>query len=237
MTSESPPPFSDKDKIKMLLWGDRHCCLCGKTCDTNIVIHHIRKTGRNLSDIDNGIPLCFDCHGRIGSYNLEHPVGTSYRIEEIKRRRDQIYENHTRHLVPPIHFEITQIVRKDPRLPMRKFPDVGFNIIHCGSSFLPVKARVEVKHVLGGKDLGVMKDRNDYYSGEVEWHLNPTTTIFGHFSVPKECTKSAKDLKIEVRVTIIDQYEREHQYLTQCWTYVRKDNYWFLEPRTFTKWT
>jgi len=108
---------------------------------------------------------------------------------------------------------------------------------HNGQTFLPVKARVEVKHILGRRDLGVMKDKNGYYSGDVEWHLNPTTIIFGNFSVSEECRESSEDLRIEVRLTIIDQHDREHRYLTQCWKYDREGNYWFLEPRSFTRWT
>jgi 5-methylcytosine-specific restriction endonuclease McrA len=97
-----PPPFNEKDKIKILLWSERHCCLCDKPCDTNIVIHHIQQEGRpdeELKNIENAIPLCYDCHGRIKSYNLAHRVGTSYRIEEIKARRNQIYDKYTRDLV------------------------------------------------------------------------------------------------------------------------------------------
>jgi hypothetical protein len=227
--------FSEEDRIKILLWCDRHCCLCGKACGTNIVIHHIEQEGEDLSHIKNAIPLCLDCHGKIKTYNPEHPVGTAYRIREIKARRDQIYEKYTRHLVPPIHFEITQIVRNDPRFPPRNLPDVGFNLSHLGDS-LPVKVKVEAKTILGGKDLGLIEGKYGYYSGKALWNLNPRTLIFGHFNVPEECADSTEDLKIEVRITIIDQYDRDHSYLPQCWTYVRKENYWFLEPRSFTEW-
>jgi hypothetical protein len=234
MKSMRPPEFKEEDRIKVLLWSERHCCLCGKACDTNIVIHHIEQVGDNLSDIDNAIPLCFDCHGKINSYNPKHSVGTSFRTKEIKARRDQIYENYTRRLVPPIHFEITQVIREDFTLPLRAFPNVGFNISHNGAEFLPVNAVVEINHILGGKDLGVMKDSAGYYSGETEWNLNPTTAFYGNFTVPPECANSDLDLKIEVRITVIDQYRRPHKYLPHAWTYVRKDNYWFLEPRSFT---
>jgi hypothetical protein len=232
-----PPEFSEDDRIKVLLWCERHCCLCGKACDTNIIVHHIKQEGENLSDIDNAIPLCFDCHDKIKSYNPDHPVGTSYRTKEIKARRDQVYEDFTRRLVPPIHFEITQVIRDNYELPLRIFPKVGFNIRHCGTVFLPVNATVRLKHILDGKDLGVMEDPTGYYSGKTEWNLNPTTKIYGNFTVPAECQENEKSLKIEVMVTIIDQYRRPHNYLPHAWTYVRKDNNWFLEPRSFTAWT
>jgi len=237
MPSESPPQFKDEDKIKVLLWCERHCCLCEKACDTNIVIHHLRQEGDNLSDIDNSIPLCFDCHGKIKSYNPKHPVGTSYKIEEIKARRNQIYEKHTRHLVPPIHFEVTQVIRDNLSLGLRKFPNVGFNLSHNGVVFLPVRVKVEAKVILGGKDLGFIEDEKGYYNGKTAWHLNPTSKVFGNFNVPKMYVESTDDFKIEVRVTVIDEYGREHRHLPQCWTYMRKNNYWFLEPRSFTRWT
>jgi len=229
-----PEDFEEADKIKILLWCYRHCCLCEKPCATNIIIHHIEQEGENLSDIDNAIPLCLDCHEKIGSYNPKHSVGTKYKVKEIKARRDQIYEKFTQHLVPP-QFEITQVIRNIPRL-NRKFPDVGFTLSHFGDSF-PVKVKVEAKLILDGEFLAWVKDRHGYYSGKALWNVNPRTIIFGHFNVPKQCVDRNKDLKIEVRITIIDQYDREHEYLPQCWTYVRKDNYWFLEPRSFTEWT
>lgn len=224
--------FSEKDKIKILLWCDRHCCLCDKACGIDIVIHHIKREGENLSEIDNAIPLCLECHSKIESYNIKHPLGTKYKTEEIKARREQIYEKYTRHLVPPIHFEITQRIRNYPRL-TRRLPNVSFNLSHLGDS-LPVRVKVEARTILGAKNLGLIKNRFGYYSGETLWNLNPRTTIFGWFPVPKECVNSTADLRIEVRVTIIDQYDKEHKLLPVSWAYVRKDKLWFLEPRTFT---
>jgi hypothetical protein len=93
-----------------------------------------------------------------------------------------------------------------------------------------------VKFILGGKDLGIIEDPSGYYSGKTDWNLNPTTIIFGNFSAPKECADSLANLKAEARVIIIDQYGRPHKLLPECWTYVRKDNYWFLAPRSFTVW-
>jgi hypothetical protein len=236
MARKKPPPFDEKDKIRILLWSERHCCLCEKPCDTNIVIHHIKQKGSDeeLSHIDNAIPLCFDCHGKIKSYDLEHRVGTLYKIEEIKARRNQIYAKYTRHLVPIVTFSIDQGISTQPE--RSTFPRVITYVIHRSSS-LPVKARVEVKHILGGKDLGVMKDESGYYSGETIWHLNPAITFNGEFIIPKECQDSKDDLKIEARLTIIDEYGKPHRMLPQAWTYSRKGRFWKMEPRSFTVWT
>ncbi|MDH5782989.1 MAG: HNH endonuclease [Candidatus Bathyarchaeota archaeon] len=134
--------FSEEDRIKVLLWCDRHCCLCGKECGTIIEIHHIEQKGENLSDIDNAIPLCRNCHGKIESYDPKHPVGTSDKIKEIKARRDQIYDKYTRHLVPPLVFYLTPRLG-DRRSPQIRLPKVGFVIENHGL-FLPTKIKVNI---------------------------------------------------------------------------------------------
>ncbi|MCZ2809594.1 MAG: hypothetical protein O2V44_09595 [Candidatus Bathyarchaeota archaeon] len=225
--------FKEKDKLKMLLWSGRHCCICRKACGDTIEIAHIDPKERN--DIDNGIPVCHEHHIEIGRYNVSHPLGNKYRIKELKEIRDQAYEEYTRHLVPSMHFEITQVIRNNPLLPLRRFPSIGFNLMVGDSP--PVKAKVEVKIIHGGRNLGIKKDKTGYYSGETKWNLAPNTVTFGNFSVPRKCADSNKDLKLEVRVILVDKYEREHKYPPHCWTYVREENYWFLEPRSFTKWT
>ena len=50
---------------------------------------------------------------------------------------------------------------------LREFPNVGFNISHNGLAFLPVNAFVELKHILGGKDLGIMDDKTGYNWGKL----------------------------------------------------------------------
>jgi hypothetical protein len=207
--------FSENDKVKCLLWCDRHCCLCGKACGTNIEIAHIIPKGEDGSgDIDNAIPLCFDCHSEIGRYNCEHPKGNKYKPKELKERREQIYEEYTRHLVPPIHFDITQDLHKGQN---RHLPDVGIDVTHFGDS-LPVKFSVAVRVFLGGEDLGIVK--TSQYTGERLWNLNPRFVVRGHFSVPDEVVESTERLEIRVTVTVIDQYEREHQLLPLGWVYM-----------------
>ena len=217
--------FSEEDKIKCLLWCDRHCCLCGKACGTDIEIAHIIPKGKKRSeDIDNAIPLCYDCHAKIGHYNCKHPRGNKFRPEELKARREHIYEEYTRHLVPPIHFEITQDL---PNRQKRSLPDVGFNIAHLGDS-LPVKVSVATQIFLGDKDFGIPK--TGHYSSKRLWNMNPRFGARGRFNVPDEAVKSTKCLEIKVKVTIIDQYEREHQLLPIGWVYMRDKNSWYLEP-------
>lgn len=224
--------FKESDKVKMLLWSGRHCCICRKACGDKIEIAHIDP---NKNDIDNGIPVCHDHHIEIGRYNEKHPLGNKYRIKELKKIRDQAYDDYTKHLIPKqVVFEITQIIGRNRLVPLRKFPNIGFNLMVGDSP--PVRAKVEAKFILGKKNLGIMNDETGYYSGETEWNLQPNTITFGNFSVPKNCAKSTKDLRIEVRVTLIDHLDRPHKLPPLCWKYVREGNYWFLEPRQFTRW-
>ncbi|MBW2019846.1 MAG: HNH endonuclease [Deltaproteobacteria bacterium] len=217
--------FSEKDKIRCLLWCNRHCCLCGKACGTDIEIAHINPKKKKGSDhIDNAIPLCYDCHSEIGRYNKEHPRGNKYRPKELKARREQIYEQHTRHLVPPIFYEITQI---PPNGQQWKFPKVAFVLTHLGDS-LPVKVLVVREIFLGKRSLGV--PNGGHYSGKVAWNMNPRMTAVGVIKVPPEAESSTKRLYIRVTATVIDQYEREHKLLPTGWVYNRAGHYWALEP-------
>lgn len=214
--------FTENTKLKCLLWSDRHCCLCGKACGTDIEIAHIDDERGN--HIGNAIPLCYECHAKIGRYRTEHPKGNRYKPKELKVRREQIYERYTRHLVPPTDLQVTQRIGYSQS--QRKLPDVGFNISHLGDSH-PVRIRVEAVVKLGDKDLGML---NGHYGGEKLWNLNPRHIFFGHKRLPEEVVESNKRLEIDVTITIIDEYGREHQLLPMGYVYVRKGNYWFGEP-------
>ena len=207
-----PKDFQEKDKIKLLLWCDRHCCLCGESCGIDI--------------IDDGIPVCSKCHIKIGAYDPGHPKGTKYKVEELKVLRNQIYEKYTRHLVPPIRFELTQDL---PRGQKRPFPDIGFRIEHLGN-FLPVKALVGTQISLGDKCLKKPDEGGAHYGGVDFWRLNPRFGYIGHFDAPEEAVKSDEPLEITVYVIIVDQYERPHKLLPVSWVYNREKNLWWSNP-------
>jgi len=208
----------------VLLWCDRHCCLCKKACGVNIEVHHLVPKGKDGGDeIENAMPLCFDCHSEVLRYNDKHPRGTKYKVDELKARRDQVYEEFTRSLVPPIHYTITQ------RLPaggVRQLPDVGFWIQNLGDS-LPVRGRVLLDIILNGNPTG--PPAVGYYSGQKLWNLNPRSGVSGHFPLPDGI---GDDVRIEVKIdlSIIDAYNREHRNLPVGYVYLRDGNDWYLEP-------
>ena len=212
---------------KLLLWSDRHCCLCKKACGIDIVVHHIKskkKSGSNKED--NGIPLCYECHARVEHYNPSHPLGTSYRHKELKRRREQVFEEYTSHLVPHVHYEITQ---RRVKAGDRKLPDVGFRLEHRKGSY-PARIGVCVAIQVHSKRFDVS---SKYYSGSRLWHLNPGTKHHGHFDIPSGAMKefaSANKMTAIVDITIKDPYDRSHDLLPVAWTIKDAKSDWFFEP-------
>jgi hypothetical protein len=140
----------------------------------------------------------------------------------LKARREQVYEQHTRHLVPPITFEITQ------ESGMRKLPQVGFHILHYGHS-LPVRVLVRVDINLNGRALGAPLSSR-LYDGSTPWNLNPRHGINGWFAVHEEAGKSDGTLEIVVTITVIDEYGRQHRLLPASWVHMRAENSWFAHP-------
>ena len=134
---------------------------------------------------------------------------------------------------PLVHFRITQAVANNPMV-KRKLPNVGFNIKNSDDS--PIRAKVKARVFLGNRDLGLVKGSKrggkymGYYDGKVLWNLNPYTLFFGNFSVPKICTETDENLRIEVSITLIDVDGQKHKLLPVSWTFMRDKNDWFLEP-------
>lgn len=70
----------------------RHCCLCGKYAGQKMELHHIKQVADGGDNsVDNCIPLCFDCHADVASYNPRHPKGRKYTEMELKQCRDNYY--------------------------------------------------------------------------------------------------------------------------------------------------
>jgi hypothetical protein len=61
---------------------------------------------RTSSNIDDAVPLCFDCHAKMEHYNYMHRRGKKYSPEEVRARRDQVYDEHTSHLVPLVIYQL-----------------------------------------------------------------------------------------------------------------------------------
>jgi HNH endonuclease len=71
----------------------RRCCLCHKYCGTNIECHHIVPESQGgASTSENAIPLCFDCHAEVEHYNVQHPKGTKFTPNELRKHQDRWYK-------------------------------------------------------------------------------------------------------------------------------------------------
>lgn len=86
-------PFPPGVKENTFVACGRCCCLCHKFCGTKIEVHHIREESEGGDNsAENAIPLCFDCHADMRSYDHKHPKGNKYGESELKRHRDSWFE-------------------------------------------------------------------------------------------------------------------------------------------------
>jgi len=85
--------FSPKVKEKVLVASGRCCCICHKFCGLKIEVHHIIEVAEGgHNTFKNAIPLCFDCHADMRSYDKKHPKGNKYSETELKAHRDNWYK-------------------------------------------------------------------------------------------------------------------------------------------------
>lgn len=85
--------FSANVKEDALVACGRHCCICHRFCGTKIEVHHVKlESEGGANTFENAIPLCFDCHADMRSYDAKHPKGTKYSEAELKRHRDNWYK-------------------------------------------------------------------------------------------------------------------------------------------------
>jgi len=81
----------NRDQVSVLLAEcHRRCCICHRFCGVKMETDHIVPTSKEGSDdIANAIPVCFECHAEIHSYNDEHPRGRKFTSEELKQHKEQ----------------------------------------------------------------------------------------------------------------------------------------------------
>lgn len=75
---------------KLLASCHRCCCVCHRFCGSKIEIDHIvQQADEGPDTYENAIPVCFECHADIHSYNLNHPRGRKFQPDELRAHRDQ----------------------------------------------------------------------------------------------------------------------------------------------------
>ncbi|MFA6008501.1 MAG: HNH endonuclease [Desulfobacteraceae bacterium] len=82
-------PFLPKVKEDVIVACGRCCAICHKFCGLKIEVHHIiEESNGGENKFENAIPLCFDCHADMRSYDHKHPKGNKYTDSELLRHRD-----------------------------------------------------------------------------------------------------------------------------------------------------
>ena len=217
-------PIPEEIRARLLLWSARHCCFCGKPCRMNIEIHHI-DGNRTNNEIDNLVPLCFDCHGELSRGGV---MGLGYRSLEIRTRRDQIYEMHTLPYLRQVNITIsnyTHGIRKQ----RRSVGDVSCTV-QLMSQDLPIRLRLKIIRYQNGRVLD--SPLGDLYSGKTLWNLNPGQIIFGHFGFPIAKRSKPFACRVEVFGTIVDVLQREHTMLPFSYVWDNPGGDWWYDPRT-----
>jgi hypothetical protein len=98
--------FPPNVKLKALLACGRRCCLCNEFKGIKIECHHIvQETEGGENSFENCIPLCFDCHADMRSFDHKHPKGTKYTANELRRHRDKWYAQIASGSAPSYQFD------------------------------------------------------------------------------------------------------------------------------------
>jgi hypothetical protein len=85
--------FNQAEVNDLLIRCHRRCCICHRFCGVKMETDHlIPKADEGPDDIDNCLPVCFECHAEIHSYNDKHPRGRKFRPEELRGHREQWLE-------------------------------------------------------------------------------------------------------------------------------------------------
>lgn len=82
--------FERSEADHLLAACRRRCCVCHRFCGVKIELHHLDPSGSGGGDdIDNAIPVCFECHAEIRLYNDAHPRGRKFHPEELRAHKEQ----------------------------------------------------------------------------------------------------------------------------------------------------
>lgn len=85
--------FNRNKVAELLARCRRRCCICHRFCGVKIETDHIEpKANEGEDDIENAIPVCFDCHAEIHSYNDQHPRGRKFTTDELRQHKKQWLE-------------------------------------------------------------------------------------------------------------------------------------------------
>ncbi len=98
----------DRVKVANLLAKcHRRCCICHRFCGFKMETDHIKPISKDgKDDINNALPVCFECHAEIHCYNTAHPRGRKFTEQELIQHKKQwlnICEKNPEILAQPFH--------------------------------------------------------------------------------------------------------------------------------------
>jgi len=86
-------PFNRDEVSALLVRCHRRCCICHRFCGVKVETDHIIPTDDGGGDdTENAIPVCFECHAEIHSYNDKHPRGRKFLPDELRSHKTQWLE-------------------------------------------------------------------------------------------------------------------------------------------------
>lgn len=90
--------FGKNEASGLLARCHRRCCVCHRFCGVKMELHHVEYKSDDGSDnIENAIPLCFECHAEVNHYNDSHPRGRKFTKEELLAHKEQWLEICSKH--------------------------------------------------------------------------------------------------------------------------------------------
>jgi len=85
--------FKRDEVSKLLIDVHRRCSVCHRFCGVKIETDHIiPEADGDTHEIENAIPVCFECHADIHSYNDRHPRGRKFMPDELRGHKEQWLE-------------------------------------------------------------------------------------------------------------------------------------------------
>jgi len=82
--------FNRVEVAGLLAKCHRRCCICHRFCGIKMETDHMIPQAEGGDDsIENAIPVCFDCHAEIHSYNPKHPRGRMYTSDELNKHKER----------------------------------------------------------------------------------------------------------------------------------------------------
>jgi hypothetical protein len=82
--------FDPREAERLLARCHRRCCVCHRFCGSKMELDHMQpKAEGGPDDIENAIPLCFECHAEVHASNDKHPRGRKFQPSELRLHKEQ----------------------------------------------------------------------------------------------------------------------------------------------------